>query len=219
MIDTILITGCARSGNTLVSFLVATGFKNILRTPKETSPVSWRKKSKSSKIVCGKKPKYVTKVTELLSKNPDLAVICMVRDPRAVLISHHGLFARKRYVNSTRWIKACESIVAIPDCYKDRCLTVKFEDIILDPDLQQDVIGSHFGLVEAMPFSQCHNHMNVCPLNFNKLLTKPNVSPTDFVAMGNNKSINPDRAKPWKDGSKIVKDKRIKRLMEKFGYV
>lgn len=210
MFNVILVTGCARSGNSLAAFLVATGFEGMVKSPGEKTPMSFKE---DGKIVVGKRPKDVTKLTQLLNEHNDLGVVCMMRDPRAVLVSSHPLFPKKkRYVTPDRWVEAAESIKNAVAKYGDRILVVKFEDLVVDPNMVQNKIGNFFSLKTTIPFSECHLHMSG--------------TDREFRTMGGNRPIDSRRKKTWKTSSEDIKyvlsqvkqTPNLRSLMKDFGY-
>lgn len=207
----LLVCGCARSGNTLMSYLCATGFDRVYRHPGEENPLSVDTDDpKKYDWIVSKRPKLEKKIPDLV-KRQDFYIIYMLRDPRAVLVSHHPVMGKKFYTPPERWIESAERI----DKFKkhDRVMIVKFEDLVLNPMACQKEIAARFGLVPSLNFDECYKNFEALDKNGTK-------------SMHGARKFDKSRISPWKGDKTLEKYLKtvfekypiIKELMNKYGY-
>lgn len=150
----ILVTGCARSGNTLMCHLLGTGYRNTRILRGERVPQS--QEAKKGPVVIGKRPGALRSLGTLLEQ-PDFGAVLMMRDPRDTITSKH--WRDEYWTNSHQWIKAARLI----DAYRDheRILLVFFESLLKYPLLVQQYVAERFSLTPSRPFSECHQYFDV----------------------------------------------------------
>ena len=158
------IVGCARSGTTMLHYAMAS-FKNTILCDNETEV--WNSPNISQSMQLFAKiafvPEtyfYVTKrsydwwhdsLIERLSNHiieDNIFLINIIRDPRDVLTSSHRLSDRKYYVEPDRWLKsinAGEELISRLGSYPNK-LTIRYEDILLQPDVIKDHFQDKFSL-------------------------------------------------------------------------
>jgi Sulfotransferase family len=90
--------------------------------------------------------------------DPRVTVICMVRDPRDVVVSKHGKDPDNywMFTNLGRWKERHRLL----RCYipHDRIVVIRYEDLIENPDDVQNYIASKIKyLKKKRPFSQFHH--------------------------------------------------------------
>lgn len=166
----ILVTGCSRSGTTLMSNLIATGF-GIEHDHDEGYPEPGHVR---------KWPFASSKVPEMLATDPDLRVVWMVRDPRAVLISRHP-DGPGYWVPPQQWL-ACEGTRQrwAPDL---RMIVVRYEDVIISPFGIQDELTRWLDRSPVVPFSDAVPQFEDDEHNRR--------------VMGTHNRLNHDRLRPW----------------------
>lgn len=209
----ILICGCSRSGNTLMSYLCAIGFNRVFRHPGEENPLAIDADSKKYDWVVSKRPKLVKKLAQLIEKNKTLHIIYMLRDPRDVIVSKHPKFDKKGvyYTSPKRWIASVEVLTGVPKI--NRLTIVRYEDLLKDPLKCQNLLSNRFGLVEAIPFTECHTKF--------KLIDKDGVE-----SMHGARPFDQSRIGAWKSNPKDVRyvESALKKypiiaeLMNKYDY-
>lgn len=208
----ILICGCARSGNTLMSFACAAGFERVYRHPGEENPMSVDADDPSKyDWIVSKRPKLEKKVAKLLEKYQDFYAIYMLRDPRAVLVSKHPMSKKKYYTEPERWIESVKRLSEYEN--HNKVIVVKFEDLIQHPLKCQSEIAAKFGLKKTVGFDKCYEMFEA----IDKKGTK---------SMHGARKLDPGRIESWKDSKQdskyveyvINKYKLIPELMEKYGY-
>ena len=131
-----------------------------------------------------KAPRDILVVGPLLIVNPNLYVICMVRDPRDAIVSKHGKNRDNYWVGlgfwkaySTRWKRLHRH---------PRFITVKYEDFVSDPDRVQGALSARMPFLRVKrPFSCFHE------------VAKP--SKASQEAMGEARPIAPKSVGAWRD--------------------
>jgi hypothetical protein len=158
------IIGCARSGTTFLQYCML-AYRNTVVVNAETSPLHPSLGDKlllSGRALTKGGQNYVTKrpfewfddegISELLDsvKWYNVGIIQILRDPRTVLRSKHRLSADpgQPYVDEERWyasVVAGERIWEYLSDYPRKC-TIRYEDLILDPDKVHNVLANTFQL-------------------------------------------------------------------------
>ena len=177
-IERIHIIGCARSGTTMLHLAMGC-FSNLMRPEDETSPlypflaerarlvlrVGWRpgRKFYVTKRDSGwYKPKHRDALIAL-TRMENIGLICMVRDPRDVMISRHAESKfgppTEAYVTPLRWY---ESILAGEHIFRalsdyPRKLLLRYEDLVTQPQAAERRMIECFGLAQnpgALPIDR-----------------------------------------------------------------
>jgi hypothetical protein len=138
-----------RSGTTLLAECMALCL-NIDKADEHEAPV-WRLKTGGG-IYLTKRPADLFAVWPRLLLDRHFYVICMVRDPRDVIVSRHGK-DRKRY-----WVPLRMWKERLPDWQKlrahPRFVTVRYEDLVSDADaIQRQICEQLPFLTSKHPFS------------------------------------------------------------------
>jgi len=131
-ISRVFVTGCPRSGNTLILLLLAWGDKKWKRLHGEQFP-------KRQVNVIGKRPSDdgVAQVAEMLKKDSKLFVIWMVRDPRDTCVSVHAYNPEKKpMVSGAMWLQRAKQGLGFLS--HDRVRMVRYEDLVVDPNGVQE---------------------------------------------------------------------------------
>ena len=93
----LLVTGCSRSGTTLMANLIATGFHDVVYPGGEAFP----SEDTNGKIHLGKLPSVALEVPRVVADG--LHVVFMLRDPRYVLTSIHPKDPGHPWVTAEQW--------------------------------------------------------------------------------------------------------------------
>ena len=105
------VVGCARSGTTLMAELIATCFAGLGHGEHELS--IFRPAPAEHRVYVSKKPSDVKRIGPLLRADPDLFVINVHRDPRAVITSTLGPGHPYR-IPFENWAKCIRAAASIP---------------------------------------------------------------------------------------------------------
>lgn len=144
----------ARSGTTLMMQLMVNCFAidkhcNHERSIFNSAPADYE-------IYCSKQPRDIASARLLLAVDPDLWMICMVRDPRDAVVSKHKRFPDIYWgSNLGTWkkhLRIAERMTGHP-----RFLVVSYESLVRDPDRVQGTVMSNMPfLSKRAEFSQFH---------------------------------------------------------------
>ncbi|RLA55352.1 MAG: sulfotransferase family protein, partial [Gammaproteobacteria bacterium] len=124
------IVGCPRSGTTLLMELVSTCFasggycaheKNIFEPLEVTGDIYFTKQ-----------PNDIKQLRHIFHRDPQLYIIYMGRDPRAVITSKHRESPGQYFCNYRVW-RECDS-AARRYTGHPRFLQLRYEDLVTDPD-------------------------------------------------------------------------------------
>jgi len=157
MTTRIFITGCAKSGTTLLLRLF-NYFDNILvLTSGDSNEVTLERliKCEYEGVIVGKRKwNYILsevlhddilKKQEKLILDNDIKVLNIVRDGRDVILSDNKYVPPKRWIHCVKQREELKGIIH---------LEVRYEDIIYKPDEVQKEIGSSFNLKNKQKFSE-----------------------------------------------------------------
>jgi len=132
-----------RTGTTLMARLMGAGFDVAESDQHETSIFDLPKSS--CHILCSKRPFDILYSRMMLGPEKRLHVICLVRDPRDVIVSHHGGEMAKYWTSLDRWKFYYQALQRVR--HHPRFLEVKYEDLIRDPDLIQRRLINQFAFL------------------------------------------------------------------------
>jgi hypothetical protein len=148
------ITGCPRSGTTLLVEMMRTCFVCHNFAEHETSLL--RPVPDFDGLLITKQPGETFLLPRLLALDPNLGAIHIIRDPRSVLSSKHADAPDLYATHFGLWREsrnAAESLRGHP-----RFLPLRYEDLVSDPDAVQENIGNFFpALSRRRNFSDFHN--------------------------------------------------------------
>lgn len=190
MLRKLMITGCRKSGNTLMRVLCNYGFEGMIELPKEPqvkdvermiilekgllgmgflkfTPKKWilfkspmPDPTRDIALRTGDIPqrnKHYIDIKQIISEIlscPKLDIICMTRDPRAVLVPRLSLNQAYLYwLPPLRWLQGTRIIDDLLEDH-DRIIRIRYEDLINYPDGVQKRIANNFNLKIKKPFSQ-----------------------------------------------------------------
>ena len=99
-----------------------------------------------------KPPDTTVRINAVFLRDPDLFVIAMVRDPRAVITSRHPRRPDVYFSSFRRWEKYLRAINALSN--HERYLVIRYEALVGKPDRVQRQIAEKFDFLERRrPFS------------------------------------------------------------------
>jgi hypothetical protein len=149
------ITGCHRSGTTLITEMIAACFEYSKRCEHEQSVFEPIEHEEG--LYLSKKPSDITHIKRILLNDPKLHVIYMLRDPRSVITSIHPSKADIYFASFERWQRyeiAAKALKGHP-----RFLEIRYEALISDPDREQQKIAKTFTFLnQDHQFSNYEKH-------------------------------------------------------------
>lgn len=142
-----------RTGTTLLAEMMVNSFDIDLHTKHESriakSPL------RNGNVFLTKSPKDILVVEPVLKFVKKLHVICMLRDPRDMIVSKHGRDKDRYWSNLQYWnnyLPFYESLSGHP-----RFLSLRYEDLVSQPDEVQETIISKMPFLKKMHrFSEYH---------------------------------------------------------------
>ncbi len=143
------ITGAPRSGTTLMQALMAASYASI-DAPKGEVRL-WDRVPRHG-FVCTKNPNDTLLAPLTLPLDPGLHFICMVRDPRDVIVSKHYSAPDKYFTNLRVWREHARVVRKLKD--HPRFHVVRYEDLVEHPDDVQSGLARAMGfLIRSAAFS------------------------------------------------------------------
>jgi hypothetical protein len=143
-----------------------------------------RTHANSGETLLTKRPKDTQFMPRVLTSVPEFWVIYCLRDPRDVVVSKHRIAENKYYSNLRLWRE--QHAFAKQMQAHERCITVRYEDLVSDPDTVQEMLQKQIRwLISAHPFSEYHQHAQL--------------SAQSERAMHGLRSINTDSIGRWRD--------------------
>ena len=176
------ITGCPRSGTTLMMELMRIGFRFDSFCEHEMS--IFKQPEGSPDLFLSKKPSDIKRILPLLKADPNLYVIYMVRDPRSVITSIHKNFPGKFFCNFRVWNECDKFARRLVD--HPQFIQIRYEELVRSQQTAQTRIHNKFPfLVKFNDFSEYHN------------LARP--SKDAEAALGGVRKISTDKLTTWKN--------------------
>ncbi len=148
------IIGCStRSGTTLLHHLIRTCFNIDDTCSHEVS--AYHVRTYPGAIYCSKYPHDTPFIEPLLRINPNFYCICLIRDPRDVIVSKHRNFKHAYHSNLRVWKHYTGFAQKLRN--HPRLMFVRYEDLVSQPDHVQQAIRAQFDFLEQRrPFSRAH---------------------------------------------------------------
>jgi hypothetical protein len=131
-----------------------------------------------------KKPPDTRRLRRVFEADPNLYVIAMLRDPRAVITSRHESRLDVYFAGYLRWREYIDAIERLRD--HPRFIVIRYEDLVMDPDAAQSRIGERF------PFLQEKRKFSVYP----KGADVPEVAAQSLNGV---RPFDPSRVNGWRD--------------------
>ena len=150
------VTGCRRSGTTLMFEMLVACFAHNGRSEHEES-VFENPLPIDEGLYISKKPSDITHIRRILEGDPELYVIYMLRDPRAVVTSIHPSRGDTYFASFERWARYERA--ALPLKAHPRFIEVHYETLVSSPDQVQAELQSRLPFLERRHvFSEFDRH-------------------------------------------------------------
>ncbi|MBA6413843.1 sulfotransferase [Parahaliea sp. F7430] len=176
------IVGCPRSGTTLLMELISTCFDSDGFCSHESS-IFAPPSVPDAELYFSKQPNDIKQLQHIFFRDPQLYVIYMGRDPRAVITSKHRESPDQYFCNYRVW-RECDLAAQAYDQHA-RFLRLRYEDLVADPDAIQATIAAHFPFLQQRHrFSEYHQH--AAP------------SADSQRAMNGLRAVNPESLNKWR---------------------
>ncbi len=144
------VVGCPRSGTTLMTELLRYAFHFEGAAGHEKSLFDRIPQNESPYLT--KKPADTIRIGRAFEQDPQLHVIALIRDPRAVITSIHWSHPEVYFVGFARWKAYADKIQHYAK--HPRYLVVRYEDLLKDPDVIQAEVSNKLPfLKQTRPFS------------------------------------------------------------------
>jgi hypothetical protein len=148
------ITGLSpRTGTTLLAEAMISCFEIDEYTDHE-DPI-YALPQGSPDIFLTKRPMDILVAKSYLKLSPELYIICMIRDPRDIIVSKHRIAPDKYWANLRIWkerTKALRKIQSHP-----RVTSIYYEEFVTHPDKVQEQIAQRLPFLKSRgPFSRYH---------------------------------------------------------------
>ncbi len=177
------IVGCPRSGTTLLMELMCTCFDSGGYCAHELSIFAPLEPGAAGPYFT-KQPNDIKQLGHIFHRDPQLHVIYMGRDPRAVITSKHRENPDQYFCNYRVWSE-CDRAAQRYNGHP-RFLALRYEDLVADPDaVQQQIATAYPFLQQRHRFSEYHLHANP--------------SEASQRAMHGLRAVNPDSLQKWKE--------------------
>jgi len=145
-----------RSGTSLMALAMSYCCNVDLTSSKEENIFRYEPDPRKRGILLTKNPQDIRVVKPSLRVDPNLYVICMIRDPRDCTVSTHGSCSNKYWVSMKVW----RDNKMIYDELKNlpKVINVKYEKLVKSPDhVQSELVDKVPFLEKKYLFSNYHN--------------------------------------------------------------
>lgn len=134
-------------------------------------------------IFLSKCPKDIMKIEPSLKVDPNLYTLCMIRDPRDIIVSRHRKNPERFWAGLKFWKLYTKELNAVID--KVRFILIRYEHFVSHPDRIQNLIAKKIPfLVKTAPFSRYHEIAEVSEMS--------------DEALGGVRPIKPNSVGKWK---------------------
>ena len=164
-----------RTGTTLMAEALKTCFAIDDFTSHEDRLFS--RSANDSRIFLTKAPKDIMVVSPSLRVDPDLYVICMIRDPRDIICSKHKKNPERYWAGLKYWKTYTKALSKITD--HPRFIPIHYEYFVSNPDEVQEIIARKIPFLETIvPFSRYHEAATVTEASKQALRSVRPIKPT-----------------------------------------
>jgi hypothetical protein len=147
-----------RTGTTLMAEAMKTGFSIGCYAAHEMR--LWSRPKKRCNIFLTKVPKDIMTVGPSLSVDPDLYVICMIRDPRDIICSKHKKDPGRYWTSLKFWRLYSKMFDKLEN--HPRFIPIWYEAFVSNPDKVQAHLAKNIPFLEQKtPFSRYHKTASV----------------------------------------------------------
>ena len=175
------VVGCYRSGTTLMMELLWYAYPFTGRSEHEAS--LFRPPPPGERLYLSKKPPDTIRIERAFLADERLHVVAMVRDPRAVTTSRHAKFPDVYFTGFGRWLQYQEVIERLSA--HPRWLTVRYEDLLADPESVQARIEATFPFLERQR-------------SFTAFPEGADVPGKAGISLGGARGLDPSRTEAWR---------------------
>jgi hypothetical protein len=187
------VTGCGRSGTTLLVEMMRSSFRCDGPSHHETSIL--KAPPRGFSVYITKHPGETAFLHRLLVADPNLCGIHIYRDPRSVICSVHAKATGHYAVKFSSWKK--EHVHARGLASHPRFLEVRYERLVAAPnEVQEDIMGSFPFLEPTGRFSSYHK--------------RAQPSRDAVQALNGLREVDADRLEPWRHHLPRVKDQLMR---------
>lgn len=200
------VVGCPRSGTTLMAELLASCFAGVGHDEHELS--IFRPAPPGHAIYVSKKPADVKRIGPLLRADPDLFVVAVHRDPRAVITSVLEVASSRYWMHFDNWARCIRAARALDG--HPRFVDVRYERLATEPDaVQREIVARFAFLRRAHAFSEFERH------------ARP--SHAAEMALGGVRAVETQRIERWREHLPRVKAElqrhpEMTRMLIELGY-
>ena len=160
-----IVGASSRTGTTLLAECMTVGF-DIDAFEAHEAPLSSQRAN--ARIYLTKQPSDIKIIEPALAANPKLCAICMMRDPRDVIVSRHANNPARYWAPLRHWKERVEPIRRIRR--HERFMLLRYEDLVHDPDRVQETISARMPfLTRKKAFSAFHAVATPSALSLNAL--------------------------------------------------
>lgn len=160
--------------------LLATGFEFSAVSKTEVSLLDIPEGVPEDGAVCTKNPQDHRLVSALIDRDENQWFISMVRDPRDVISSRHGLHPGVYWANLRQWRGWLDS--TRPFRHHPRLIEVRYEELVKNPDAVQQTLAKRLPFLAAvMQFSEFHK---VAKPSMQSLTAMREVRPVSSASIG-----------------------------------
>lgn len=176
-----------RSGTTLLAEAMKHCFKIDYATDHEDE--LYTRAPGHPEVFLSKCPKDIMKIGPSLKVDPHLYALCMIRDPRDILVSRHRKDPDRYWAGLKFWKLYTRQLPSLVN--RSRFTLIRYEHFVTDPDGIQKLIAKRIPfLQEAAPFSKYHEVAEV--------------SNPSKEALGGVRPISPASVGRWKTDLKRI---------------
>ncbi|MFP6817048.1 MAG: sulfotransferase [Pseudomonadales bacterium] len=140
------IVGCRRSGTTLMMELMWQSYAFSGRHEHEISV--FEPTPPGETLYLTKKPSDTLRIHRVFRADPNLYLIAMLRDPRAVVTSRHENKPDAYFAGYLRWREYIDAIERLVD--HPRFILIRYEDLLNNPDAAQARISEQFSFLSEL---------------------------------------------------------------------
>jgi hypothetical protein len=158
-----IVASGPRTGTTLLSEAMKVCFNFDIASEHETSLCISNSELGKSDLILTKYPFEFDIVLNALKLNRSLYVICLVRDPRDMVVSKHGAFPDQYWCSLRYWFLFMSYYERLKK--NKQVLVIKYENLVTNPDETQRQIHEFLPFLKVKHrFSKFHIHAEVSEL-------------------------------------------------------